>query len=833
MPRSLTRTWRGGSCRCRWRFRQGRGARCLLALLVVALGGVPAAGQGERGEEVSSIPIPALPARAEEAAALIRGVDEALQPRPEIDAIARRLPEQAERLRRDVELARRALDDGPTLTALASLADVLQNRRRELVEWNETLARHATQLEQLVERLTAMRDMWARTHDEARGSDAPAPVLARIDEVRRDLDGARTRVLKQRAAVLTTQTEVALALARSDEALGRIDQYRRSVVGGLLVRDSPPLWSRESLDGKWAQLPEVVQSVATMQMDLFRVYLQRHPGRVLLHAALLVALILAFRRGRRDVEAWVAEDPSLEGPARVLRRPYSAALVLMLLAGMLIYADEPRVARTLASLLLVVPAVRIVRLFVARSLVGALYGLGGLFVVDRIVNLSAVSPLLHQAAFLVEVLAFGSFIAWMIRTRRVPRLTDVHGAPRGAAIFARGARVLLAAALAALAAGLLGYMALARLIGGSAILGAYLAIPFLAAARAAEALVACALRVRPLALLAAVRRHRVALQMRARRVLGWLAAAGWAATGLDLLGVLESAVAAVRGALSARLTWGVLSVSLDDVLTFALTVWAAFLVSALLRFVLEEDVYPRVHLVRGLSYALSSVLHYAIILVGFWLAIAAMGVDLTKVTILAGAFGVGIGFGLQNVVNNFVSGLILLFERPIHLGDVIQMGNVTGEVKRIGIRSSTIRTGEGAEVIVPNGQLIAERVSNWTLSDRLRRVDIAVGVAYGTPPEQVIKILEGVARQHPMVLDEPPFMALFMGFGESTLNFELQAWTDRFERAGVTRSELGVSVYAALAAAGISIPFPQRDIHLRGREVGQEGFVPANRGQVP
>ena len=796
---------------------------------------MPAAGQGPRGDDASAIPIPvpAVPARAEEVAALIREVDETLRPRPEIDAIARRLPDQAERVRRDVELVRRALDEGPTLTTLASLTDVVQDHRRELAAWNETLARHATRLEGLLQQLAATREVWARTHDEARASGAPEPVLARITEVLADLNAARARVQGERTAILTLQTRVAQALARVDDALGRVDQYRRSVVSRLLVRDSPPVWSGDLLEGDWFRLPEVLQSVAMAQMAQFRVYIRSHRGRVFLHAALLVALVLAFRWGRREVNAWVAEDPGLEAPARALRRPYSAALVLVLLAAMGLYADEPRVARTLSGVLMVVPTVRIVRLFVDRSLVGPLYGLAAFFIVDRLVNLSAVSPRLHQAAFLVEMLAFGLFLASLIRTVRVPRPADLGGAIRRAALLCRASRLLLTAVLVALVAGLLGFMALARLIGGAAVLSGYLALPFLAGARAAEALVACALRVRPLALLALVRRHRVLLQMRARRILGWLAAAAWLLTGLDQLGLLEPVAGAVSATLGARLTWGALSISLGDVLTFALTVWAAVLVSAFVRFVLEEDVYPRVHLVRGLSYALSSVLHYAILLVGFWLAIAAMGVDLTKVTILAGALGVGIGFGLQNVVNNFVSGLILLFERPIHVGDVIQMGDVSGEVQRIGIRSSTVRTGEGAEVIVPNGQLISERVANWTLSDRLRRLDIAVGVAYGTAPEEVLKILETVARQHPMVLEEPPFVALFRGFGESALNFELQAWTDRFERAGVTRSELGLAVYATLTAAGIRIPFPQRDLHLKSGDDLREAFPRTNPGQAP
>ena len=142
-------------------------------------------------------------------------------------------------------------------------------------------------------------------------------------------------------------------------------------------------------------------------------------------------------------------------------------------------------------------------------------------------------------------------------------------------------------------------------------------------------------------------------------------------------------------------------------------------------------------------------MHYAVLLLGFLLAISAAGVDLNKVSLLAGAFGVGIGFGLQNVVNNFVSGLILLYERPVQLGDMVEVGGTTGEVRRIGIRSSTIRTPQGAEVIVPNSNLISDRVVNWTLSDRRRRMDIKVGVAYGTDPERVLALLVGVARAHP------------------------------------------------------------------------------------
>jgi small-conductance mechanosensitive channel len=166
------------------------------------------------------------------------------------------------------------------------------------------------------------------------------------------------------------------------------------------------------------------------------------------------------------------------------------------------------------------------------------------------------------------------------------------------------------------------------------------------------------------------------------------------------------------------------------------------------------------------------------------------------------------------VVNNFVSGLILLFERPIHVGDVVEVGNLSGEVVRIGIRASIVRTGNGAEMIVPNAQLVTERVTNWTLSDRTRRIDLAVGVDYASPPEKVVEVLEAVARAHPQIMQVPAPQAVFKAFGDSAVTFELRAWTSRFDRWVRIQTELAAAVHSALQAAGMAIPFPQREVRL-------------------
>jgi len=267
--------------------------------------------------------------------------------------------------------------------------------------------------------------------------------------------------------------------------------------------------------------------------------------------------------------------------------------------------------------------------------------------------------------------------------------------------------------------------------------------------------------------------------------------------------------------LAAQWGWGAIRISLSDVVVFGLTIWLAFVAAAALRLVLAEDVFPRVRMARGVPLALSVVIQYAVIFGGFTLALAALGMDLTKLTILASAFGVGAGLGLQTVVNNFASGLILLFERPIHLGDVVQVAGIGGEVRHIGVRATLVRTADGAEVFVPNSLLIAQSVTNWTYSDLRRRIVLPVRVAYGATPQRVTELLTAIGARHPQVSGDPAAAAVFMGFGENSLDFEPRAWTDRFGDAETIQSQLADSVYAALNEARIDLPVPRRDVRLR------------------
>ena len=206
---------------------------------------------------------------------------------------------------------------------------------------------------------------------------------------------------------------------------------------------------------------------------------------------------------------------------------------------------------------------------------------------------------------------------------------------------------------------------------------------------------------------------------------------------------------------------------------------------------------------------------YAIVTAGVFLAADAAGIPFSQLTIIFGAFSVGIGFGLQNIFNNLVSGLILLFERPLKVEDVVEVGTLLGRVKSIGIRASRVRTFDGAEIIVPNGNFISNEVVNWTLSDQKRRIEVIVGVAYDSDPHKVHDILLEVLKQHEDIADDPVPEVFIRDFGESSIDFRMLAWTPNFNNWIRIRSDIHFGVFDELKKAGIVIPFPQRDIHVR------------------
>jgi small-conductance mechanosensitive channel len=758
-----------------------------------------------------AIPITEVAGRADEVGAFLRTLDEQLPASPQIKRIEQELPQLSERLADRFEQTQQTIGSRLSLGTMDTLTDFWRSNRGSLVAWMATVTERADWLEQRRVELAKLAATWTRTRTEVRAAKAPPELMQRILDVLTALAAAQARVEAERAMTLVLQDRIARELTRADSALAQIAHARRQAAGGLLVRDSPPIW-RVQIPPPGSRAP-VGAALATLT-EVVRTFVDEHSDRIALHLAGLLTLVALLWWFRIHARRLPVPEGSAASPALAFDQPVAGALVLGMLAAFWIYADEPRTARLIVEIGVFPPMVVILRHLVAPAMRPALYAMAAFFPIDIVRDLLIQRPVLERALFLLEMVTAAALLGWLIRSGRQDDLIAASGGSGSSRVRKDLFKLALAGVLVALVADAVGNVSLARLIGSGVLSSGYFAMVLIAGRRLAEGLVTFALRVRPLVRLRMVQHHGALLERRAHRWLRTLSAIVWAIGTLDYFGLLMPAVALARQMLDANLTMGVLSLSLEDVLAFALTVYLASVISSVIEFVLAEDVFPRLNLRPGLPYALSRLTKYAIVSVGFILALLALGVNLNRVTVLGGALGVGVGFGLQNIVNNFVSGLILLFERPVRVGDAVQIGDVQGEVRRIGIRATTVRAWEGAEVIVPNSQLVAERVTNWSPFDYRRRLDIPVSVAYGSTPDKVLQVLTGVAQGHPDVVAAPPPLALFLGFGDSALLFQLRAWTNRLDRHVVVRSELGVAVYAALQEAGFSIPFPQQEVRI-------------------
>jgi len=258
--------------------------------------------------------------------------------------------------------------------------------------------------------------------------------------------------------------------------------------------------------------------------------------------------------------------------------------------------------------------------------------------------------------------------------------------------------------------------------------------------------------------------------------------------------------------------------------TLAGTLYGVFLTSRILpRVLLDETVSGR-KLSRGVQRSIGQLIRYFIVFVGFVLTFIILGFDFTKATIILSALGVGIGFGLQGIVNNFISGLVLLFERPLTEGDTIEIGDTWAEIRKIGLRATVVRTFDEADLIIPNADLINNQVTNWTLTDRKVRLRVPVGVAYGSDVPLVVETIMSCAREQKDVVKSPAPEVLFMNFGDSSLNFELRVWIQDIDGRLRVNSELYHEIERKFRELNVVIPFPQRDIHLHGND-GDAGLT--------
>ena len=807
-------------------------AAALLALVVVLATAVPRA--GAQGDADAGVDVPAVvPFAASEIAsatndtsAALAALELSLAPSREMKAIEAALPGLEERVSEQAEspagrLGLRELDEARQ-TWLATQAD--------LEHYQSALEERAARLEEVERELEDMRARWQATRD----VDPPLPDAA-LEQARRALrDVARTRrkVEESLARTLQVQRNVASVQLVVTGVLNRIEGAESDLRGQLTQRTRGFIYPHVPR----AEDEHAFVGPRGAQASIARFV--RQSGERLPFQ--LVLFVLLFAAGR------YAAGHATASAAPSVRRPFVTALFMTLVATRVLHPYAPAFVRDLVLLGTVGTLAGVLRTRAQRRVLA--YALP-FVVIDALRVLSHEASHWHRVTLLLASLAGClPLVAVLRESRTLPATASpalASGADEGTDwLRGRNARWLctmaLGTLLVAVGSNVLGYITLAQLLSEGTLATVYLSGTLAVLAEALDAVLDVLIRTP-----AAVRLR--SLQSRPEVVLAsfqklvhvtcWFV---WGVLTLEEFRLLEPVREVLISTVDASFSVGEVTLSLGRIGTFVLALLLAYWASRFAGFLLDEDVLPRMNLGRGVAPTVSMLSRYTIIGLGIVLAVAAAGVHLSNLTFIMGALGVGIGFGLQTVVNNFVSGLILIFERPVKIGDVIEVGDQVGEVTSIGIRASTVRTYQGAEVIVPNGQLISNEVVNWTASDRNRRVDVEVGVAYGTDLQHAVRVLTEAAAALEEALDFPAPKTVFLSFGDSAVNLSGRIWIWEHNEWLNAKTALAATVAATLQREGIEIPFPQQVVHraperqpAAGPATGPQAAAPATPGGSP
>lgn len=761
-----------------------------------------------------TVPLPEIAAQSGTAVTTLNGIEAEGRAESGLNAVRAALPELSDRISLLAAEGNRTTAAGSaSLDALRELQAAWRRLRENLDDRAEALTARAKALDAQAAEVKNIRTLWLETDKAAKAKESGAPpeTLALIRTVLDAAEAAGRRVKTSQTALLELQSRLSDLGGRVGAALGSVEQAQNSAVRTLLERDSPPLWS----PGAWPDDETMARNRRSLgeQREALGVYVRQRGHLFAIHGVIFAVLLGVFLWLRRGLRRWTESEPHLQHAAPIFEVPLAAALALSFLVKGPIYEDAPSLLRAILGALVLLPTIVILRRLLDRRLFPVLNSLVVFYLLDQLRVATAALPRINRWVFTLQMAGAFAVFVWLAVAERAVFATapTLAGAKPGKRTFAARwvpafTRLASGLILAALVAEVLGFVRLGTYLGTSTLRSGYVAVFLYALLSVLQGLVLIALRLRPFTVSRIARVHREGVQRHANRLLAALAIGFWGWWTLDFFGVRTAIFEAVGNFLERPLPIGSLSFAPGHVLGFGVAIWLSVMVSRLLRFFLDEEVYERVHLSAGLPYAISTILNYGVLLVGFIIALGLLGVDLTKVTIVASAFSVGLGFGLQNIINNFVSGVILLFERPVKVGDVIQIGADSGEVRRIGIRASIIRTPEGSDLIVPNGNLISNPVTNWTYSDRARAVEVTLTLAAAPDPNRVLELLRRTAAEQSTGRDggNAP-QAFITGINAGNLSVVVRAWAEHYEDWTRLRSNLSAALVEALGREGVKI----------------------------
>ena len=645
-------------------------------------------------------------------------------------------------------------------------------------------------------------------------------VIKRIDELTFLMDSVYQLVITKSNLVLQILDRVTITGVKIEDLITSIDNAILEKEGKIFERNQSSLFGLNYGDiNRWNIKGPLLQFYRTEIKQLDR-YMKQHIPNFIVQMMLLIFLVFIFVIVKRRLQTSDLEDASnyKKMLVKIFSRPVSAAILVGLFTSILIFENRPPIFKDISIIIASIPLMIILISASEKYLYKYIYMFGLLVLLREVCLIFPPENVFYRfSLFSIAIIESSAILLGLRAFKKHPFKKKLLNNLLLILLYLH-----LGFAITGLIGVVIGSTMLAELTLSVTIVNAFAGFLLIVSALIIDGLTELAIDSKLFQRINVFRIHGQYLKKKITDLINLGAIIYWVFIMMRSINIERPVVDGFSEFFTNEWSIGSTNFTIASIFTFFFVIWLSMQIATIVRIILEEDVLDKLNLAKGVPRTISVMVRYTLITLGILLAVSAAGMPMTSLTILFGAFGVGIGFGLQNIFNNLVSGLILLFERPIQIGDTIEVGTLIGNVKSMGIRSSHVRTFDGAEVIVPNGNLISNEVVNWTLSDQQRRIEVMAGVAYGSDPHQVQKLFLKELEDHPDILKDPKPNVFFHNLGDSSLDFRLLFWTSNFGDWIRIRSDIVFKVHDILKENNIEIPFPQHDLHLRSVVPGIE-----------
>jgi small-conductance mechanosensitive channel len=747
----------------------------------------------------------------------IKGIDKKTALDPTIAKIDSLLPNYEEHLRVELKNSESFITANPNRPKINNLLNKWFRTSDYLQSWETTINNAIQKNTTILTNLAVDENVWELTYKNIKENDIPREVIKRVDDIRIKLFDVKSSIITENNNYLLLESKINLQLALVEDLIQRLQDLKSSAVYDLFYLRHQPLWKTSFKSANPDK--KIIEEDSTLDKEDYNSaveFIKEFENRIYLFIIITLAIILFFRylkNGFALYEINTTNENIVTAKDIIYNKYIVTTLFTFLVIAKLYFTNSPRQFDDILTLCILIASLPIVYKRINEKFKNSVYVIILFYILETIKTYVWFESYQYRLYLLFEALiVIGSlyyFTKPYLKTRKI-------NVSRFSLFIIRLTPAIYFLAIVSIISNILGYTNLTDVTLKICTQGSVLSIVFYVILLVSQAI-----------LFALLHRHYAnktnydLLKVKSAEkkliiVIRFAVFILWLIFFLKIIDQFDPVLSLIDSILEEPYVFGTITITIGAILSFLTILILSFLITSLISFIFDDgqDALRFLNLPKGIPAAISLVIRYIIIAAGIVLALSSLGVDLSKFNLMAGALGLGIGFGLQNVIANFVSGLILVFERPILPGDTVEVNNLMGTVKKIGVRSSKVSTFDGAEVVVPNTNLISNDLINWTLSNNIKRVEILIGTGYDSDPNQVLELLLECANNYTHLVKDPPPVALFSDFGDSSLNFRLRFWV-HFEIGLQAKSDVSIDIYNKFKEHHIEIPFPQQDLHIK------------------